>query len=88
MLTLCSTSNVCLYDTSPPPSLAELVGKGTLPRVYDQETDPRVAVEDFLRLCVNLLVSGSVHVREAVKEALGSELPPALCRTLVIQMTT
>ena len=87
MLTLCSTSNVCLYDSSPPPTLAELVGKGILPRVYDQETDPHVAVEEFLRSCVNLLVNGSVHVREAVKEALGSELPPALRRSLVIQMT-
>jgi len=84
---LCSTSNVCLHDVSLPPTIVEVVGKGILPRVYEEAPDSQTAVESFLRQCVDFLISPSIHVRESIKDALGSELPLSLCRVLVVQMT-
>jgi neurofibromin 1 len=55
--------------------------------VYDENAKPKAALEGFLRECVDLLVSDSVYVRESAKEALGSELPLALFRLLIAQMT-
>lgn len=84
---LCATSNVCLNDVSLPTTMVEIVGKGVLPRAYEESTDQHAAVESFLRQCVDFLVSPSIHVRESIKDALGSELPLSLCRVLVVQMT-
>lgn len=84
---LCATSNVCFHDMSLPPNITEVVGKGVLPRVYDEATDAHSAVESFLRQCVDFLVSSSIHVRESIKDALGNELPLSLCRVLVVQMS-
>lgn len=39
-----------------------------------------------MKECVDLLVSGNVHVRETVKEALGGELPAGLTRILVEEL--
>lgn len=78
---------MCRYETSPPPSLVDQVGKGLLPKVYEEFPDPMVACESFIRECVDLLVSGSLHVRETVKEALGTELPGPLMRIMIDQMT-
>ncbi|KAK4687682.1 neurofibromin 1, partial [Tremellales sp. Uapishka_1] len=84
---LCSTANVCQYETTPPKGLADFVSKGLLPKVYEQEQDPLPAVESFIKQCVDLLISNSIHVRETVKEALGAELPPSLLRVLIQQMS-
>ena len=89
ILYLSATSGVCLYDRSlpRPPFLCQIIGRGLLPRIYDEEADPHIAIETFLRQCVDLLVSDSIHVRETAKEALGNELPLTLCGLLVMQMT-
>jgi neurofibromin 1 len=84
---LASTISTCMYDASPPPSLSHIVGKGILPRVYEEHTDARTAAEGFIRECVDLLVSHSVHVRETIKEALGAELPASMSKILVAQMS-
>ncbi|KAL7420982.1 Ras GTPase activating protein ira2 [Cryptotrichosporon argae] len=84
---VCSISNVCFYESGQPPTLADLVGKGQLPKMYEDKTDPMVAVEEFLRGCVDSLVSNSLHVRESMKEALGTELPTSLCGIVVKQMS-
>ena len=86
-LFLASTAAVCSYVTTPPPSLVDEVGKGVLPNVYEEFPDPMIACENFIRECVDLLVSGSLHVRETVKEALGTELPGSLTRIMISQMT-
>ncbi|WVW79391.1 hypothetical protein I302_101360 [Kwoniella bestiolae CBS 10118] len=81
---LCACSSVANYDTKPPPSLCDIIGKGILPPAYDQSIpDPRVPVESFVKQCVDLLISSSVNVRETVKNALGSELPTNGCRMIV-----
>ena len=76
-----------MYDTVPPPSLSDKIGKGVLPGVYDEDTDPNTAVNAFLRESVDLLANKSVYVRESVKEALGNELPFALLQVITMQMT-
>lgn len=86
-LFLASTATVCQYDSERPPSLVDVVGKGVLPQVYDELPDSIVACDGFLRECVDLLISQSVHVRETIKEALGSELPGSLLRVVVSHMT-
>ena len=86
-LFLASTAGVCRYETSPPPSLVDEVGKGLLPRAYEEFPDPMVACKSFVQECVDLLVSGSLHVRETVKEALGTELPGPLMGIMINQMT-
>ncbi|WWC73068.1 uncharacterized protein I206_107033 [Kwoniella pini CBS 10737] len=81
---LCACVNAANYETKPPPSLCDIIGKGILPPAYDQHiSDPHVPVELFVKQCVDLLVSASVNVRETVKNALGSELPTNGCRMLV-----
>lgn len=84
---LCATSGVCTTDNTVTPNISEVVGKGILPRVYDDATDLATQVESFLRECVDFLVSNSIYVRESIKDALGNELPLSLCRVLVVQMT-
>ncbi|WVF65508.1 hypothetical protein IAT40_000236 [Kwoniella sp. CBS 6097] len=84
---LCATTNVASYETTPPPSLCDLVGKGVLPPSYNQPVpDPKVTVDLFIRQCVDLLVSSSITVRESVKSALGSELPTNTCKMVVAPM--
>ncbi|OCF79181.1 neurofibromin 1 [Kwoniella mangroviensis CBS 8886] len=81
---LCACCSVANYDTRPPPSLCDIIGKGILPPAYDQSIpDPHVPVEAFVKQCVDLLVSSSVNVRETLKNALGSELPTNGCRMIV-----
>jgi neurofibromin 1 len=77
---------VCLVDGPAPPNIADIVGKGTLPKAYEEVGDITASAESFIRDCVDLLICNSLTVRETVKEALGSELQPALCRVLVSQM--
>ncbi|CAK9779949.1 putative ras GTPase activator [Cutaneotrichosporon oleaginosum] len=84
---LCATSGVCASDTAAIPNISDVVGKGVLPRVYDEATDLPAQVESLLRECVDFLVSNSIYVRESIKDALGNELPLSLCRVLVVQMT-
>lgn len=84
---LCATSGVCANDIAAVPNISDVVGKGILPRVYDEATDLHAQVESFLRECVDFLVSNSIYVRESIKDALGNELPLSLCRVLVVQMT-
>jgi neurofibromin 1 len=84
---LAAYSAVCLFDGPQPPGVADLVGKGILPKVYDEIGDAAAAAESFIRDCVDLLICNSLTVRETVKEALGSELQPSLCRVLVTQMS-
>ncbi|WVR09039.1 hypothetical protein IAU60_006099 [Kwoniella sp. DSM 27419] len=84
---LCATVNVSAYESSAPPSLCDLIGKGVLPAAYDQAVpDPAVPIELFIQQCVELLVCGSITVRESVKAALGSELPTNATRLLVAPM--
>ncbi|WVQ63868.1 uncharacterized protein L199_002024 [Kwoniella botswanensis] len=81
---LCACCSVANYETKPPPSLCDIIGKGVLPPAYDQSIpDPHVPVEAFIKQCVDLLISSSVNVRETVKNALGSELPTNGCRMIV-----
>ncbi|ORY28775.1 hypothetical protein BCR39DRAFT_533800 [Naematelia encephala] len=84
---LCATANSVMCDGPPPQALADLVGKSMLPKAYDESNDPLTALEAFLRECVDLLICHSVHVRETVKDALGTELPPSAYRMLISQMT-
>lgn len=84
---LCATSGVGLHDMSLPPTIVEVVGKGVLPRVYEESIDSHGAVETFFRQCVDMTFSPSIHVRESMKDALGSELPLSLSRVLVVQMS-
>lgn len=84
---LCATSSWCSHDTGQPPSLSSMVGKGLLPKVYEEDLDPITTVEAFLHESVDLMVSSSVHVREFIREALGSELPPLHWQTLLRLMT-
>lgn len=84
---LCATSGVGANDSAAVPNISDVVGKGVLPRVYDEATEVSTQVESFLRECVDFLVSNSVYVRESIKDALGNELPLSLCRVLVVQMT-
>lgn len=65
----------------------EYVGKGLLPLAYEDPPGADVACDEFIRESVDLLVSGSVHVRETIKEALGSELSPSLSSVMIDQMT-
>ncbi|WWC91180.1 uncharacterized protein L201_006121 [Kwoniella dendrophila CBS 6074] len=84
VLWLCSCANVANTDLNPPPSLCDILGKGMLPPAYDQSVpDPSVPVEAFIKQCVDLMISGSVNVRETVKNALGSELPTNATRMIV-----
>ncbi|WWD06786.1 hypothetical protein V865_004881 [Kwoniella europaea PYCC6329] len=84
---LCACCGVANYETRPPPSLCDIIGKGVLPPAYDQSIpDPHVPVEAFIKQCVDLLISSSVNVRETVKNALGSELPTNGCRMIVAPM--
>lgn len=85
---LCTCAGSCVYTGPPPPSLASLVGKETLPRVFDENSDPLGAMHEFLQSCVELFSSASIPVRETVKEALGAELPSALFPALVSRMST
>lgn len=84
---LCATSSSCQVSSSPPPSLSHVLGKGLLPKVFDDEMDPTSTLENFLRECVDLLPSSSIHVRESVKEALGNELSIVFLQLLLAQMS-
>ena len=82
----CATSSICAYEGQPPPSIVDTIGKGKLPRLFDETPDMRVFCEQFVRECVDLLASPPVHVRETIKEALGNELPPVWAKVMVSQM--
>ncbi|WOO81456.1 Neurofibromin [Vanrija pseudolonga] len=84
---LCSTSSVALQDNIAPVTVTDTLGKGVLPRVYEEPIDLTAHVESFIRQSVDLLISSSIHVREAAKDALGTELPLGLSRVLILQMT-
>ncbi|ORX39325.1 putative ras GTPase activator [Kockovaella imperatae] len=86
ILFLLSTCGLCVYDGTPPPALVDTVGKGVLPRIYDDPPDPRELCEQFIRDCVDLIASPSVHVREILKEGLGTELPLYWAKVMVSQM--
>lgn len=60
-----------------------MIGTGQLPRIYEEALDVSEVVNTFISNSVNLLFSGSVLIRESVKDALGNELPLSLGRTLV-----
>jgi neurofibromin 1 len=64
----------------------DVIGKGVLPRLYEDLPNATAACEEFIRECVDLLVSGSIHVRETVKEALGQELPGNWMRIMIDHM--
>jgi hypothetical protein len=59
---------------------------GQLPRIYDEALDVSEVVNTFISNSVNMLFSGSVLIRESVKDALGNELPLSLGWTLVASM--
>jgi hypothetical protein len=59
---------------------------GQLPRIYDEALDVSEVVNTFISSSVNMLFSGSVLIRESVKDALGNELPLSLGWTLVASM--
>ena len=76
----------CAIDTAQKTSLGDLIGMGQLPRIYDEALDVSEVVNTFISSSVNMLFSGSVLIRESVKDALGNELPLSLGRTLVASM--
>jgi neurofibromin 1 len=45
--------------------------------------NPLPLVEDFVSNLINLLVAGDMHIRDVVREALGSELSPRLYGKLI-----
>jgi hypothetical protein len=63
--------------------LADLLGPGQLPSYYEQTLDGRPAVQQFVTSSVNMLYSGSIFVREAVKDALGNDLALSSSRVMV-----
>jgi hypothetical protein len=73
-------------DPAQKTSLGGLVGAGQLPRIYEEAVDVLEVVNTFINNSVNMLFSGSVLIRESVKEALGNELPLSLGRTLISSM--
>jgi len=83
---LLASTAFCAIDNSQKTSLGELVGTGQLPRIYDEALDVSEVVNTFISTSVNMLFSGSVLIRESVKDALGNELPLSLGRTLVTSM--
>ena len=83
---LLATSTICAYDGVAPPPLVDTVGKGILPSIFDDPTDAKAMCEQFVRDCVDLLASPSIHVRETLKEGLGSELPLYWAKTMISQM--
>lgn len=73
----------CAIGNSHKTSLGDMIGTGQLPRIYEEALDVSEVVNTFISNSVNLLFSGSVLIRESVKDALGNELPLSLGRTLV-----
>ena len=84
---MCAIAETCLYIETPPPTISDTVGKVLLPQVFDDPPDPRLACEAFIKQCMDLLISPSIHVRETLKEALGSELPISWARAVTNQMS-
>ncbi len=76
-----------VFDNTPPSNVVDSGSTGLLPRVYEEGADIQTAIDSFIRKCVDHLVSESIYIREAVKDALGNELPPELGRVLVVQMS-
>lgn len=83
---LLASSASCASDVPQKASLGDIAGAGQLPRLYDDVVDISAEVNTFISNSVNMLFSGSVFIRESVKEALGNELSLTLGRTLVSTM--
>lgn len=72
---LCAFAGILVSTHDSGPSIAEMIGPHLLPDFCSSTEPNRNRAESFIRECVAMTVSPQIAIREAIKAALGTDLP-------------